>query len=259
MYHKHKTASFATEPKHSLLLHVISDVSLNLHFLTVRTRASLVLQFLIDLTTVSYFNYRELSPIVHPSIWSTFQTPVLQKLKLLIDTYGGCSWLLRPPGITANCVFNSSTGRIFPPFLAICLHAVRKHPGCLTIHSVSTAAFHIRLSFLQHEHERKFIVEFHLWTWSSLWILTKEVLCTVSITGQTKSVVDFHVVRNYNRDNLCALLMFEILFDGALIGRWTSSILHLLPISKNILRCINHAFLKMQNLVLVPDWLSHFE
>ena len=86
---------------------------------------------------------------------------------LLIATYGGCIWLVRPPGITANCVFNS-TGRMFPPFLAIWSHAVRRHPGCLTINSVSTAAVHIRLSFLQHEHERKFIVEFHLWVLSSL-------------------------------------------------------------------------------------------
>jgi hypothetical protein len=45
--------------------------------------------------------------------------------------------------------------------------------------------------------------------------------------------------------------MFEILFDGALKERCTSSILPLRPISKHILRYFNNTFLKMQNLVLV--------
>lgn len=53
--------------------------------------------------------------------------------------------------------------------------------------------------------------------------------------------------------------MFQILFDGALKGRRTSSILPLRPISKHILRYIDHTFLKIQNLVLVLDWLAHFE
>jgi len=65
--------------------------------------------------------------------------------------------------------------------------------------------------------------------------------------------------KRFNRDSLCALLMSEILLDGALKGRRSSSILPFHPISKHILRCINHTFLKMQNLVLVLYWLSHFE
>ena len=73
------------------------------------------------------------------------------------------------------------------------------------------------------------------------------------------SVIDIHVTRNCNRDILCALLMFEVLFDGALKGTWTSSILPLRFFSKHLLRYITHTFPKTPNLVVVLDWLSHFE
>jgi hypothetical protein len=99
--------------------------------------------------------------MVPPPIWSTPHVNTLNGL--LMETSSICSWPVRPPGITANCVFNYLTTLFAASITCVlnCSHTKStgfhmRPPGHFA-HTLSSHSFnHFHSSVLWHEKNKIF-------------------------------------------------------------------------------------------------------
>lgn len=134
-----------------ILLSEISLYSKNVSS-SVPSRALLILCFLNALQ-LSYVSQTptNLSPISKPvlcsSLWCQIMIWYLHSFGslftlsgLLIEIFSDCSWLVRLPGITANCVFYSLTARFVASIMCALNWSHTRLPGLL-VHTFSSHSF----------------------------------------------------------------------------------------------------------------------